>query len=866
MPVTNSNNLRSLSWYSPRPQDLPTSAQSQHSLVKKQQTLYANRNGSQSTPGLVSRSFETSLDKSYLASTPNGPEQSGLSSPHKSLVREKSFEIQHVTDLHSLDPDWNDDEIDEVMVLSPKTTRHKPKVLSIIPEDVERCATVQEIIEPVDLNQFLPISTLRRDPGSSTHVCRLAHSSFLYTMKIVEKRPTSSSQMVKVRNEQAILRSMDSFDASFCTKLRWSFQDDSHLYLVTEMYAGGPPFPDDLINSDARFYATELVEAIHALHSSNLIHRDIRLSNLFLSPSGHLVLTGFQLAVNLGDTDMTPISLNLDAIDNEDAAYYRAPEVVLGWRHDCTVDIWAFGVTFYMMLTGEHPFFDIRIPMHPSIVQSQILHADLRIDPLQCMDDHANLIDLLSQCLERNAALRPTIDEVKTHPYFANTDWSNVRSAKDAGPIVPTVATEPECTFPTLSKAGPHVDGFNFGLQAAKQSISQTKISRPPPLSMKSQEKSFDIAGMSNPSSFSCTSFGELKDVTQNALLDIPSINTTGNLSNRNTVSFNSQAYDSMLTPEKSPPRGLRKYASLDFELDTVISLPNEHSNVPNITEETLADLHGIRTAPLAHMPRWSSPLKGFKFPNRPQTIASPMSPYESLVSDLDSAPPAANKLRKKAPTPRSISTPVLPLTAEVIPDLPSGVEQIGYGIGYTRKPLPPTPRNSGPPPDATASPRRSISLMPSTTRYQALLSDGFTALPRRLLRATKRVKSRNSLAKINTANGEEEEEDGMEAVMKEMYGSNWDLDLGGPAASNSTPLPSRAGATPGSAGLGFGLDSPLSRLRKQAQQRDHTDSGSSLPLSSRGRSRLFDTPLSELFPMGSTLRLVPTRANREMA
>jgi serine/threonine protein kinase len=35
---------------------------------------------------------------------------------------------------------------------------------------------------------------------------------------------------------------------------------------------------------------------------------------------------------------------------------YWAPEIIAGTRYTSSSDIWALGITFYQVCTGEHPF------------------------------------------------------------------------------------------------------------------------------------------------------------------------------------------------------------------------------------------------------------------------------------------------------------------------------------------------------------------------------------------------------------------------------------------------------------------------------------------------------------------------------
>lgn len=404
-----------------------------------------------------------------------------------------------------------------------------------------------------------------------------------------------------------------------------------------------------------------------------------------------------------------------------------------------------------------------------------------------------------------------------------------------------------------------HVDGFSFIMESTEPvNASQTQeLSKQRPESL-SRANSHEVSITSLPSSFSCTSFGEIKehrtyttfDNTQEQSMPID------DLSRRNTVSYFPNSLVSMSTPERTPTRGLRKYASLDFELDTIVSLTQDNSEDED-GEETRPPI-GSRSTPLSYLPRWSSPLKGFRF-SRPLASSSPLanSPYQNLTPDITEdvdVIAGTNKLRKKLRTPRSNSTPLLlPSSyAEPLKDLPAGLKQIGSGIGFTFSRSPKDKnRNSE---DGSNTPKRSLSLLPNGSRYQALLSDGFTALPRRLLRAKKRSQTLEK-ATEGTELGipnENEDEDEMEAVMKEMYGSTYSSNLD----DSPAPSPIRPTAGPSSgrtAGLGFGLRSSSSPAKtKFPSFVSSTVKKNSKPLMSRS--------MEDVMGASSTLRLVPTR------
>ncbi|NOT86618.1 MAG: protein kinase [Lysobacter sp.] len=92
--------------------------------------------------------------------------------------------------------------------------------------------------------------------------------------------------------------------------------------------------------------------AIHALHQQEVIHLDIKPSNLLRRPDGSVALIDFGLSHHAHLPDLLSEQFNVPI----GTAPYIAPEQVLGQRDDPRSDLFALGVTLYHLATGERPF------------------------------------------------------------------------------------------------------------------------------------------------------------------------------------------------------------------------------------------------------------------------------------------------------------------------------------------------------------------------------------------------------------------------------------------------------------------------------------------------------------------------------
>jgi serine/threonine protein kinase len=90
-------------------------------------------------------------------------------------------------------------------------------------------------------------------------------------------------------------------------------------------------------------------EALDAAHAKNIVHRDVKPSNILFDGMGEAFLSDFGIAKSKTITDEEGEWL-------VGTPAYMSPEQVKGEKVDGRSDIYALGVTLYRLLTGELPF------------------------------------------------------------------------------------------------------------------------------------------------------------------------------------------------------------------------------------------------------------------------------------------------------------------------------------------------------------------------------------------------------------------------------------------------------------------------------------------------------------------------------
>ncbi|CAI5444153.1 unnamed protein product [Caenorhabditis angaria] len=155
---------------------------------------------------------------------------------------------------------------------------------------------------------------------------------------------------------------------------------------------------------EARYFTYHIVQGVQYLHAINIIHRDLKLGNLFLNDNMEVKIGDFGLATTMkGDERKTTLC---------GTPNYIAPEVLKKLGHSFEVDIWAVGCILYILLFGTPPFESSTLEE----TYSRIKHNNYTI-PVEANSSAATLIRcLLHQSPER----RPHAAQILRDRFFTN--------------------------------------------------------------------------------------------------------------------------------------------------------------------------------------------------------------------------------------------------------------------------------------------------------------------------------------------------------------------------------------------------------------------------------------------------------------
>lgn len=245
---------------------------------------------------------------------------------------------------------------------------------------------------------------------------QLAGTRKRYALKIVKSYMPQKKMEQKFQTELQIHSKMKHANI---VQFHRAFSYDKCTYIVLELCPNGSLM--DMVKKrkfitepEVRFWTVQMAGAIKYMHSKGIIHRDLKMGNIFLDKDMNVKVGDFGLAALLmSGKDMTAVRrTTLCGTPN-----YIAPEILEKNKggHDHAVDIWSLGIIIFAMLTGKPPF--------QSTTADEIYRrAREREYDWPKLDTSENFIseetkDLVSTMLQ-GPENRPDPDTIVQHPFF----------------------------------------------------------------------------------------------------------------------------------------------------------------------------------------------------------------------------------------------------------------------------------------------------------------------------------------------------------------------------------------------------------------------------------------------------------------
>ncbi|HTA25949.1 MAG TPA: tetratricopeptide repeat protein [Terriglobales bacterium] len=262
-----------------------------------------------------------------------------------------------------------------------------------------------------ELDRFVALKVIRRDLASNAAIVARFKQELLLSHQVTHKN---------------VIRIYDLADADGVKFITMEFIEGADLRRL--LMERGKYTPEEAVET-----IRETCFALYAAHSVGVIHRDLKPQNIMRDMQGRTLVMDFGLARSVDSDGMTNTGALVGTME------YMSPEQAVGKELDQRSDIFALGLVFFELLTGNTPY------KADTAIASLLKRNQERAIPAVDMDPSIpkGLSDIVAKCLEREVDQRyQTVQEI----------LNDLDAFQGKRPVSASLISAP---FPTSKKALP---------------------------------------------------------------------------------------------------------------------------------------------------------------------------------------------------------------------------------------------------------------------------------------------------------------------------------------------------------------------------------------------------------------------------
>ncbi|AWN22622.1 6-bladed beta-propeller [Deinococcus irradiatisoli] len=258
-----------------------------------------------------------------------------------------------------------------------------------------------DVLDRIGIGGMGSVYRARRKQDGRTVALKVPQEKYLADAKFV-KRFYREAEVLKRFNHPNIVRVYD-------------YRSQGDEYYIAMEFLDGESLETVLENKQLSFGETvqiirSLADALRHIHTQNVVHRDIKPANVMVMRGalhdgklreGGVKLMDFGIAVGKVLTRLTMTGARVGT------PIYMAPEQAKGNRVDARSDVYSLGLLAYEMVTGQTAFRG----SYEAVVHQQIFESPKPPKQVR-LEVPGKLNDLVLSMIEKDPALRPTLDDV----------------------------------------------------------------------------------------------------------------------------------------------------------------------------------------------------------------------------------------------------------------------------------------------------------------------------------------------------------------------------------------------------------------------------------------------------------------------
>ncbi|KXJ82983.1 hypothetical protein RP20_CCG010025 [Aedes albopictus] len=299
----------------------------------------------------------------------------------------------------------------------PNNRRNEAELIKII--DKSGMIKINDQLYKTTLVEMQDLGEL--GSGTSGHVVKMRHNPSGAVIAVKQMRRTGNDEENKriIMDLDVVLKSEN---CRYIVKCLGCFITDADVWICMELMTtcfdklqkkSKKPVPERILGK----VTVATVNALAYLKDNhNVIHRDVKPSNILIDDRGNIKLCDFGISGRLVDSNARTRSAG--------CAAYMAPERIdpANQSYDIRADVWSLGITLVELATAMFPYRNCKTDF-------EVLTKVLQSSPPSLPEDQdfsSHFRDFVKLCLQKNFEARPKYPDLLKHPFLQRAKQEDV--------------------------------------------------------------------------------------------------------------------------------------------------------------------------------------------------------------------------------------------------------------------------------------------------------------------------------------------------------------------------------------------------------------------------------------------------------
>ncbi|GAB5355959.1 hypothetical protein AAMO2058_000249800 [Amorphochlora amoebiformis] len=281
----------------------------------------------------------------------------------------------------------------------------------------KRCLSCWTFVRGIGIGQFGSVVVVQPKKDAITYQTEDGSKSDLapaYAMKCIGKYAVIAKEAIHRTIQE--LRILSEICHPFVLEAFAAFQDESNLYLISELCEGGNlesilSKHHKLSIAVTKVLIGQLLLALDCVHSLGMVHMDVKPENCLLDKKGNIKLSDFNAATKINPSGKTTSRKGVVGTPG-----YMAPEILTGEEFvGGSPDFWGLGVCVYRLIHGQHSW-----PFPFQSHQGVLMKREEMVESIRKIGEPS-----FDKTLKHEG-----IKEIKEDPFFKGMNWDDLIARK----------------------------------------------------------------------------------------------------------------------------------------------------------------------------------------------------------------------------------------------------------------------------------------------------------------------------------------------------------------------------------------------------------------------------------------------------